>query len=60
MPDLTLRQLSAITGECVMTLRRRAKAGDLPGAYRPGKRWWRVREEDVPTIRGLPKKGEAE
>ncbi len=42
--DFTLRQLAAITGRHVETLRRLARAGKLPGAYRLGDRWLVNRE----------------
>jgi len=51
MADKTLRELSRITGENVVTLRRRAERGELLGAYKPGKRWWRVREDAVEKMR---------
>ena len=39
MPDLSLRELSEITGRHPETLRRLARTNQLPGAYKLGHRW---------------------
>ena len=37
--DLTLKELAEITGCHPETLRRLARAGNIPGIYRIGRRW---------------------
>ena len=38
-PDLTIGDLAKLTGRHPETLRRLARFGELPGAYRVGGRW---------------------
>ena len=56
MQDLTPEQFAEKTGRNPETIRRLARAGRLPGAYRIGGRWYvrhdaleRLREESVKT-----------
>jgi hypothetical protein len=51
MQDLTLHDISKITGRHIETLRRLARVGALPGVYRIGGRWM-VRVEALDQIRG--------
>jgi hypothetical protein len=51
MQDLTLHDLSKITRRHIETLRRLARVGALPGAYRIGGRWM-IRAESLDQIRG--------
>ena len=52
MPDLSLRELSEITGRHTETLRRLARTDQLPGAYRLGRRWL-IAPEAVRKLRRL-------
>lgn len=39
MPDLTIRELAEVAGLHVETVRRLARLGRIPGAYRIGEQW---------------------
>lgn len=49
--DVTIKQLAELTQRHIETLRRLARTGKLPGAYRIGSRWM-VRSEAVQELRG--------
>lgn len=50
--DITIHQLSKITGLNVATLRRLARDNNLPGAYRIG-RIWLISKEIFDAHRGI-------
>lgn len=50
--DLSFRELSKITGFHVESLRKLARLGTLPGAYKLGGAW-RFRREALDEVRGL-------
>ena len=50
-PDLTLREVAAITRRHIVTIQRLARTGKLIGAYRIGRRWM-VRSEAIDALRG--------
>lgn len=52
MPDLSLLDLSGITGRHVETLRRLARTNHLPGVYKLGRRWM-ITPEAVRKLRRL-------
>ena len=52
MPDLSLQELSGITGRHIETLRRLARTNHLPGAYKIGRRWL-ITPEAVMKLRRL-------
>ena len=52
MPDLSLHELSGITGRHIETLRRLARTNQLPGAYKLGRRWL-ITPEAVRRLRRL-------
>ncbi len=51
MPDLTIQDVAALTAVHPETLRRLARAGRLPGAYKIG-RQWRIAAEALARVRG--------
>ena len=51
--DLTLGALARITGRHVETLRRLARTGRLPGAYKLGGRW-AISPEAADRLRRVP------
>jgi len=53
MPDLTIAEFAAITKRHPETLRRMARTGSLPGAYKIG-RDWLISQEAANRIRNLP------
>jgi len=50
-PDLTVRDVAQLMGLHPATVRRLARAGRLPGAYRVG-RQWRFAREAIEKLRG--------
>jgi excisionase family DNA binding protein len=53
MPDITLAELATLTRRHIVTIRRLAREGKLPGVYRVGSRWM-IRRDAVDRLRGLP------
>lgn len=51
--DLTFQELSQVTRRHPETLRRLARIGRLPGAYKIGGRWM-IAEENARRLRQLP------
>lgn len=51
MPDVTLQEIATITRRHIVTIRRLARTGKLPGAYRIGRRWM-FRSEAIDSLRG--------
>ena len=49
--DLTVRQVAHLMGVHPATVRRLARAGKLPGAYKVG-RQWRFARETIEELRG--------
>ena len=52
--DLTIQELSRITGRHVETLRRLARMGKLPGVYQIGRRWM-ISKAAANRLRCVPK-----
>jgi excisionase family DNA binding protein len=52
MPDLSIKDLAALVGKHEVTLRRLARNGELPGAYKVG-RDWRISQQAADRLRGL-------
>ncbi len=50
-PDLTVQDVAELTGVHAATVRRLARAGRLPGAYKIG-RQWRFAREAIEDLRG--------
>ncbi|MCK4376249.1 MAG: helix-turn-helix domain-containing protein [Candidatus Brocadiae bacterium] len=50
-PDLTVHDVAELTGVHAATVRRLARAGRLPGAYKIG-RQWRFAREAIEHLRG--------
>jgi len=50
-PDLTVQDVAKLTGVHPATVRRLARAGRLPGAYKMGSRW-RFAREAIEELRG--------
>ncbi len=57
--DLTLEELAALIRKHPETVRRLARMGQLPGAYKIGGRWM-IAEENARRLRHLPDKGNAD
>ena len=56
--DLTLHEIARLTRKHIETIRRLARMGELPGAYKVGGRWL-FRREALAELRGVQRTVEA-